>query len=166
MTHRGTATEPPPVPLLDLRPQFEGLRTELESALARVLDSQAFVLGPEVEAFEASIAEYVGVRHAIGVASGTDAVLLSVRALELEPGDEVVVPAFTFFATAGARHLQHHRRDRRGGLDRSNPSRGAGRSLRPIGAHSGGGVGGPSARWRRGGGCGPIPGRVAGHGGG
>jgi dTDP-4-amino-4,6-dideoxygalactose transaminase len=102
MTGRGAAAEAPPVPLLDLTAQFEGLRSEIEGALARVVTSQAFILGPEVEAFEAAIAEYLGVRHAVGVASGTDALLLAIRALDLEPDDEVVVPAFTFFATAGA----------------------------------------------------------------
>jgi dTDP-4-amino-4,6-dideoxygalactose transaminase len=102
MTGGGAAAEAPPVPLLDLTAQYERLRPEVEEALARVLASQAFILGPEVEAFEAAIAEYLGVRHAIGVASGTDALLLAIRALDLEPGDEVVVPAFTFFATAGA----------------------------------------------------------------
>jgi dTDP-4-amino-4,6-dideoxygalactose transaminase len=102
MKGRGAAAEAPPVPLLDLTAQYEGLRSEIEGALARVVASQAFILGPEVEAFEAAIAEYLGVRHAVGVASGTDALLLAIRALDLEPGDEVVVPAFTFFATAGA----------------------------------------------------------------
>ena len=101
MTRRA-ATETPPVPLLDLTAQYEGLRRELDEAVARVVSGQAFILGPEVEAFEASVADYLGVRHAVGVASGTDALLLTIRALDLDPGDEVVVPAFTFFATAGA----------------------------------------------------------------
>ncbi len=90
------------VPLLDLTLQYRSIRAELDAAVARVVESQGFVLGPEVEAFEHEFAEYVGVPHAIGVASGTDALLLPLLALDPEPGDEVIVPAFTFFATAGA----------------------------------------------------------------
>jgi dTDP-4-amino-4,6-dideoxygalactose transaminase len=74
----------------------------LDAAVTRVVESQAFVLGPEVEAFEGAMASYLGVPHAIGVASGTDALLLPLLALDPRPGDEVIVPAFTFFATAGA----------------------------------------------------------------
>ncbi len=90
------------VPLLDLTAQYQALREELDAAVSRVVRSQGFVLGPEVEAFEEAMAQYLGVAHAVGVASGTDALLLPLMALEPEPGDEVVVPAFTFFATAGA----------------------------------------------------------------
>lgn len=90
------------VPLLDLRPQFASHREEIERALAGVIAEQRFILGPVVDAFEAECAGFVGVRHAVGCASGTDAILLALRALGLTPGDEVVVPAFTFFATAGA----------------------------------------------------------------
>ncbi|MGD2070126.1 MAG: DegT/DnrJ/EryC1/StrS family aminotransferase [Gemmatimonadota bacterium] len=90
------------VPLLDLTAQYATIEDEIGEALSRVVGSQRFVLGPEVEAFEEAIASYVGVSHAVGVASGTDALLLPLRALEPEPGDEVIVPAFTFFATAGA----------------------------------------------------------------
>ena len=67
-----------------------------------MVESQRFVLGPAVEAFEEAVAEQVGVRHAVGCANGTDAIWLVLRALGLEPGDEVIVPAFTFFGTAGA----------------------------------------------------------------
>jgi len=91
-----------PVPLLDLRAQYASIRSELDAAIASVVASQRFILGPEVERFEAAVAEAVGVRHAIGCASGTDALLLTLQSLGLEPGDEVIVPAFTFFATAGA----------------------------------------------------------------
>lgn len=90
------------VPLLDLKAQYVSIQDELDAAVARVVHSQGFVLGPEVEAFESAMADYLGVPHAVGVASGTDALLLPLNAMELEPGDEVVVPAFTFFATAGA----------------------------------------------------------------
>lgn len=90
------------IPLLDLRAQYLSIRAELDDAVRRVVASQGFVLGPEVEAFEADMAEYLGVPHAIGCASGTDALLLPLKAMEAETGDEVIVPAFTFFATAGA----------------------------------------------------------------
>ncbi|MEN8373818.1 MAG: DegT/DnrJ/EryC1/StrS family aminotransferase [Gemmatimonadota bacterium] len=90
------------VPFLDLRAQYGGLREELDAAVARVVHDQRFILGPEVEGLEEEVAAYLGVPRAVGCASGTDALLLSLRALGLEPGAEVVVPAFTFFATAGA----------------------------------------------------------------
>jgi dTDP-4-amino-4,6-dideoxygalactose transaminase len=90
------------VPLLDLKAQYASLRAELDEALGRVLESQGFVLGPEVDALERELAAYVGVRHAIGVASGTDALLLPLKVLDVEPGSDVLVPSFTFFATAGA----------------------------------------------------------------
>lgn len=91
-----------PVPFLDLKLQYESLKADLDRAVLRVVASQHFVLGPEVQGLEEEIAEYLGVPFAIGVASGTDALLLPLKALDPEPGDEVVVPAFTFFATAGA----------------------------------------------------------------
>ena len=98
-----TEVEPSPaVPLLDLTAQYDSIRTELDEAVARVVDTQGFVLGPEVEGLEVELAAYIGVPHAVGVASGTDALLLTLKALELEPGDAVVCPSFTFFATAGA----------------------------------------------------------------
>jgi dTDP-4-amino-4,6-dideoxygalactose transaminase len=90
------------VPLLDLRAQYAGIRDEIDSAIAGVVESQGFVLGPVVAAFESAMADYLGSPHAIGCASGTDALLLPLLALEPKPGDEVVLPAFTFFATAGA----------------------------------------------------------------
>lgn len=90
------------VPLLDLRAQYRSIRSEIEAAIADVVESQRFILGPVVERFEAEAAAYLGVPHAVACASGTDALLLVLRALELEPGDEVIVPAFTFFASAGA----------------------------------------------------------------
>jgi dTDP-4-amino-4,6-dideoxygalactose transaminase len=90
------------VPLLDLQAQYARIESELDAALTEVVRSQRFVLGPVVESFEESIAARVGVEHAVGCASGTDALLLPLRALELDEQDEVIVPAFTFFATAGA----------------------------------------------------------------
>ncbi|HEY0303603.1 MAG TPA: DegT/DnrJ/EryC1/StrS family aminotransferase [Longimicrobiales bacterium] len=90
------------VPLLDLQRQYATLKNEIDDALTRVVTSQRFILGAEVETLERAIAGYVQSKHAIGCASGTDALLLSLKALPLERGDEVVVPSFTFFATAGA----------------------------------------------------------------
>ena len=90
------------VPLLDLRPQYEAIKGDVDAAVSRVVRAQSFVLGPEVDALEEEIASYIGVQHAIGCASGTDALLLTLKALGLSVGDEVIVPAFTFFATAGA----------------------------------------------------------------
>lgn len=90
-----------PVPLMDLAAQHARLQPELQRAFERVLASQGFILGPEVSAFETEIAQYIGVEHAIGVSSGTDALLLALMTLGVGPGDEVIVPAFSFFATAG-----------------------------------------------------------------
>jgi len=90
------------VPLLDLTAQYETIRPAVEEAVRRVFESQSFILGPEVEAFEQEVGEAIGTTHAVSCASGTDALLLPLRAFELAPGDEVIVPAFTFFASAGA----------------------------------------------------------------
>ncbi|MEE8386604.1 MAG: DegT/DnrJ/EryC1/StrS family aminotransferase, partial [Dehalococcoidia bacterium] len=91
-----------PVPLLDLRAQYESIRGDIDAALQRVLESQQFILGEEVNSLEREVAGYLGVSHAVGVASGTDALLLALRGAGVGPGDEVLVPSFTFFATAGA----------------------------------------------------------------
>ena len=88
------------VPIFDLTRQYASLKDELDSAVQRVLDSCRFIFGPEVEALEAEVASYCGARHAVGVASGTDALHLALRGLGIGPGDEVIVPAFTFIATA------------------------------------------------------------------
>jgi len=90
------------VPMLDLVAEHAPYRGELLAAFERVLDSGRFVLGPEVEAFEREIAAWIGIPHAIGVSNGSDALLLALQAVGLGPGDEVICPTYTFFATAGA----------------------------------------------------------------
>jgi dTDP-4-amino-4,6-dideoxygalactose transaminase len=90
------------VKLLDLQAQYAPIREEIRAALDEVFDHQALVLGPHVEKFEKNLAAYCGVKHAIGVSSGSDALLCSLMAMGLKPGDEVICPTFTFFATAGA----------------------------------------------------------------
>jgi len=90
------------VPLFDPSTPLAPLRGEFDAAIKRVLDSKHFILGPEVEAFEAELAAYAGARHAIGVANGTEALTIALRALGVGPGDDVVVPSFTFYASAEA----------------------------------------------------------------
>jgi dTDP-4-amino-4,6-dideoxygalactose transaminase len=91
-----------PIPLVDVKAQYEPILSELTERLAGVLESGRFILGPEVEAFEREAAAYLGVDRAVGVANGTDALVLLLDALGIGPGDEVVCPSFTFFATAEA----------------------------------------------------------------
>jgi len=90
------------VPLLDLQAQYRPLRDEILAALTRVCDSQRFIMGPEIDALESELSRQLGVTHAIAVSSGTDAILLALMALDIKPGDEVVTPTYSFFATAAA----------------------------------------------------------------
>jgi dTDP-4-amino-4,6-dideoxygalactose transaminase len=92
------------VPLLDLVSQHTAIRSEIEAAVNAVVERQGFVMGPEVAELERKVADVSGARHGVACASGTDALLLTFRSLDLAPGDEVITPAFTFFATAGAIH--------------------------------------------------------------
>ncbi len=92
----------PQIPLVDVRAQYAPLLDELKERIAEVLDSGRFILGPNVQAFEEEAAAYLGVRHAIGVANGTDALVLALDAMGVGEGDEVICPAFTFYATAEA----------------------------------------------------------------
>ncbi len=86
------------VPFVDLRSQHDAIREELDAALGSVLDSGRFILGRELEGFEQQFASYCGVEHCVGVGSGTDALILALRACGIGPGDEVITPSFTFFA--------------------------------------------------------------------
>ena len=92
------------VPLLDLVAQYDGIKDQVLRAMMTVVERQGFIMGPEVAQLETEIARLSSARHAIGCASGTDALLLPLRALDLKPGDEVITTPFTFFATAGAIH--------------------------------------------------------------
>jgi len=94
-----------PVPLLDLKPQCATIREEIDRTIARVVDAQSFILGSEVADFEREIAAYVGAKHAIGCASGTDALVLSLHALGVRGGDEIVTTPFSFFASASCAAL-------------------------------------------------------------
>ncbi len=89
------------IPLLDLQAQYETIRCEIREAIDRVCESQSFVLGPEVEALEQEVSAFCNARHAIGVSSGTDALLVALMAIGVGPGDEVTTSSFSFFATAG-----------------------------------------------------------------
>jgi dTDP-4-amino-4,6-dideoxygalactose transaminase len=88
------------IPILDLTAQYKSIKKEIDTAIARVIDSQHFILGQEVESFESEVAAYCGTKYAVGVASGTDALILALKALGIGPGDEVITTPFTFFATA------------------------------------------------------------------
>ncbi len=88
------------VPMLDLRAQYAALREEIRAAIDGVLEAGQFILGPNVRALEEELARYCGCKHGVGLASGTDSLILSMHALGVRPGDEVIVPAFTYIATA------------------------------------------------------------------
>jgi dTDP-4-amino-4,6-dideoxygalactose transaminase len=88
------------VPMIDLQTEYHEIREEIDDAVHRVLESGHFILGQEVDAFEREVASYLGIRHAIGVASGSDALLLALMALGIGPGDKVITTPFTFFASA------------------------------------------------------------------
>ena len=90
------------VKLLDLQAKYLPLRNEIRRAIDEVCDQQALILGPHVERFEKNLASYCQTKHAVGVSSGTDALLCSLMGLGIRPGDEVICPSFTFFATAGS----------------------------------------------------------------
>jgi len=90
------------VPLLDLKEQYGKIKDEISLAIEEVVNSQCFILGPKVEELEKEIAKYCGVRFAVGVASGSDALIISLRAIGVGYGDMVITSPFTFFATAGA----------------------------------------------------------------
>src|SRR4051812_3797196 len=90
------------VPLFDTSSPLLPLRGRFDAAIAGVLDDGRFILGPEVAAFEREFAHFCGAAHAVGVANGTDALTIALRAMGVGPGDEVVVPSFTFYASAEA----------------------------------------------------------------
>ena len=90
------------VPLLDLKPQYQTIKEEVLKVTEEIFESQYFILGPRVEALEKEIAEYCSSRHAVGVSSGTDALLISLMAADIGAGDSVITPTYTFFATAGS----------------------------------------------------------------
>jgi dTDP-4-amino-4,6-dideoxygalactose transaminase len=90
------------IPLIDLKQQYASIKDEIDQAITKVLEESRFILGPDVKAFEEDITDYLGVKYAVGVASGTDALLIALKALGIKDGDEVITTPFTFIATAEA----------------------------------------------------------------
>ncbi|HSJ31024.1 MAG TPA: DegT/DnrJ/EryC1/StrS family aminotransferase [Longimicrobiales bacterium] len=101
LAHRMNVKEGIVVPLLDLKAQYQAIRHDVDEAVARVIESQHFILGPEVSALEDEVASYSSVHHAIGMSSGTDALLAALMALDIDSGDEVITSTYSFFATGG-----------------------------------------------------------------
>ena len=97
-----TTRSKPVIPMLDVKAQHEPIKEEIKQALKDILDSGQFILGPNVKSFEQEIASYCHVKHAAGLASGTDALYLCLKALDIKQGDEVITTPFTFIATAEA----------------------------------------------------------------
>ena len=120
----------PDIPLVDVKAQYERLIPQIQERIAAVLDSGVFILGPNVKAFEAEAAEHLGVPRTVGVANGTDALVLALDAMEIGPGDEVICPSFTFYATAES--IARARRDAR--LRRHRPGHAQPRSRRTSAA--------------------------------
>jgi len=89
------------IPLLDLKAQYQTIKKDIDDVLIKIAESQHFILGPEVEKLEKNICEYLNCKHAVGVSSGTDALLIALMAIGIKPGDEVILPTYSFFATAG-----------------------------------------------------------------
>jgi dTDP-4-amino-4,6-dideoxygalactose transaminase len=96
--YKGNITE---VPLLDLKAQYKTIKKEIDEVLIKTAESQMFILGKEVETLEKNLASYLNVKHAIGVSSGTDALLVALMAIDIKPGDKIILPTYSFFATAG-----------------------------------------------------------------
>ncbi len=89
------------VPLLDLKAQYKTIKSDIDAALIRMAESQSLILGPEVELLENNLNEYLQCKYSVGVSSGTDALLIALMAIDIKPGDEVILPTYSFFATAG-----------------------------------------------------------------
>lgn len=89
------------VPLLDLKPQYQALKKEIDAVVSEVIESQYFIMGPKVDKMEQEFCEYLGAKYSLGVSSGTDALLLALMAIGIKPGDEIIMPTYSFFATIG-----------------------------------------------------------------